>query len=167
MLAKLDRLVWGPDDCILVLDTAYGMVKNTLAYLAKVYEVEVIFVEVPIPLTSDAQIDAAVTATLEASRGKRIRMASFSHITSVPALILPVERLARLCLAKGVERVVVDGAHALGNIDVSMRQLDAAGIDFWVGNGHKWLYSPKGWRNCSLLLLGLCYSDVHTSTLFP
>lgn len=127
-----------------MLDTAYGMVKHTLAYIADMYGVEVIYVEVPVPLADDTLIDAAITAALEKHRGKKIRMASFSHITSVPALILPIERLARLCRENGVERVVVDGAHALGNIEVSMRQLDAAGIDFWVGNGHKWLYSPKG-----------------------
>ena len=36
------------------------------------------------------------------------------------------------------------GAHALGQIDVDMRTLESAGVDYWMGNGHKWLYSPKG-----------------------
>eukprot|EP00038_Savillea_parva_P019863 m.29369 g.29369 ORF g.29369 m.29369 type:complete len:458 (-) comp4589_c0_seq1:58-1431(-) len=144
MNAIFRTIFWQPTDCILVLDTAYGMVKHTLSYVAAKYGVEIIYVEVPIPLTDDRQIDDAILHTLEQHRGKKIRMASFSHITSVPALILPVERLARLCHDAGVERVVVDGAHALGNIDVNMKALEDSGIDAWVGNGHKWLYSPKG-----------------------
>jgi isopenicillin-N epimerase len=40
--------------------------------------------------------------------------------------------------------VLVDGAHALGHIEVNIPQLAAAGVDFWLGNGHKWFYSPKG-----------------------
>jgi selenocysteine lyase/cysteine desulfurase len=27
---------------------------------------------------------------------------------------------------------------------LSLPALHAAGVDFWLGNGHKWLYSPKG-----------------------
>jgi len=144
MNAVFRTLIWGDGDAVLILDTAYGMVKNTLKFVAEQSGVEVITVEVPLPLEDDSAIDDALRAALRQHEGKRIRMASFSHITSVPALILPVERLAALCLQNGVGRVVVDGAHALGNIEVDMRELEEAGIDFWVGNGHKWLYSPKG-----------------------
>lgn len=37
--------------------------------------------------------------------------------------------------------VLVDGAHALGHIPVNVTDIDA---EFYVSNGHKWLYSPKG-----------------------
>jgi len=32
----------------------------------------------------------------------------------------------------------------LGAIPVDLTALEAAGVDYWIGNGHKWLYSPKG-----------------------
>lgn len=68
----------------------------------------------------------------------------FSHIISIPALRLPVSRLAKLCKDAGVQQVMIDGAHALGQIDIDMNSLESSGVDYYTGNGHKWLYCPKG-----------------------
>jgi hypothetical protein len=65
---------------------------------------------------------------------------SFSHITSLPSIVLPVAELAAVCKAHGV-LVLIDGAHALGQLPVNVTAL---GVDAWLGNGHKWLFSPKG-----------------------
>jgi len=69
-----------------------------------------------------------------------IDMCVFSHITSIPAIIWPVKELGAICKQNGA-LVLIDGAHALGQIPVNVLDLNC---DFWLGNGHKWLYSPKG-----------------------
>ena len=124
-----------PGKKILILSTAYYMVKMVLQYLEPA---QTLLVNISLP-GSDAAIVAAVAAALDAHPGA-VFAASFSHIVSVPALILPIKELAAAARARGA-LVLVDGAHALGQVPVDV---GALGVDFWLGNGHKWLYSPKG-----------------------
>ncbi len=93
---------------------------------------------ISMPATSDS-ILKEVSSFLEA-HGDSIYLASFSHIASLPAIVLPVKQLVALCSAYGI-LTLVDGAHALGQIPVNVTDINA---NFWLGNGHKWLYSPKG-----------------------
>ena len=124
-----------PGKKILLLNTAYYMVKMVLQYLEPE---QTLFVNISLP-GSDANIIATVEAALVANQGN-IYAASFSHIVSVPGFILPVAELISISHAHGA-MVLIDGAHALGQIPVDVAALNA---DFWLGNGHKWLYSPKG-----------------------
>jgi len=51
-----------------------------------------------------------------------------------------VEELIALAHATN-SLVLIDGAHAPGVLDLNLTALNA---DFYLGNCHKWLYSPKG-----------------------
>ena len=125
-----------PRNRLLLLSTAYYMVKETAQYLAP--GLQPLLVNVSLPL-SEAALLAAVGAALAAHAGE-VYAASFSHIVSVPGVLLPVKALAALCHAHGV-LVLVDGAHALGQVPVDVADI---GADFWLGNAHKWLFGAKG-----------------------
>jgi selenocysteine lyase/cysteine desulfurase len=138
MNAVLRSVILEPQDKILYLNLAYGMVKTTINYVYEHDEREApLQANITVP-SSNAAIVAAVEAALKASPS--IKIASFSHITSIPAVILPVKQLTAACRKRGV-LVLIDGAHALGSIPIDVQDIDA---DFYVANGHKWLFSPKG-----------------------
>jgi len=126
-----------PGGKILLLDLAYGMVKTTVQFLSDSYGIPSMQLHIPFP-TSQSQIISLVRQTLEDHPD--IAFASFSHITSTPAIILPVKELVQLCRNKGV-LVLIDGAHVLGNIPLNIPDIDP---DFYITNGHKWMYTPKG-----------------------
>src|SRR6185436_16531142 len=97
-------------------------------------------VPVPFPIASEDEIVAAVTQRFSS----KTRLLVLDHITSPTALILPVARLAAAAKARGIA-VLVDGAHAPGSLALD---IPALGVDFYVGNCHKWLFAPK---SCAFL----------------
>ena len=136
--AVLRSILIGKEDRVLFLNLAYTMVKNTFSYLQGTFGDQMIVVNISFPTSADA-IVAAVEEQLSTFPQGSVKLASFSHITSVPSLILPVKRLAAVCHAHGT-LVLVDGAHALGHIPLDIPSI---GADFYVGNGHKWLVTAK------------------------
>ena len=66
------------------------------------------------------------------------------RITSPTATVLPVAAVAaavRAAAAGADVRVLVDAAHAPGQLG---DDIEALGVDHWVGNLHKWAYTPRG-----------------------
>ncbi|HXZ01607.1 MAG TPA: aminotransferase class V-fold PLP-dependent enzyme [Stellaceae bacterium] len=134
--AVLRSLSFAPGDEILVTGLAYGAVLKAARYVAERSGARLVEVEIPLPVADAAAILAAVSSRL----GPRTRLAVFDHIASHSALVLPVAELVRLARAAGA-RVLVDGAHAPGQVPFS---LPAIGADWYVGNCHKWLMAPRG-----------------------
>lgn len=70
----------------------------------------------------------------------RTRVIATSHVSSETGTRVPVRELAAFAAERGV-LTMVDGAQAVGNIPVDVREL---GCDFYAANGHKWLCGPNG-----------------------
>jgi len=125
-----------PGDQILTTDHEYSALEKTWAYVCRHTGAEIVVVKVPMPLVSEAQF----TDTIIAGMTDRTRVLFLSHITSPTALVFPIERAVAEARRRGIWSVI-DGAHTPGHIRLD---LDALGADFYSGNCHKWLMTPKG-----------------------
>jgi isopenicillin-N epimerase len=116
-------------DSVLCLDLTYRPVLNTLRFVCTVRQELVELVELPIPLPLPTSDDIVRMVQEALTKHPNVRLAVFDHITSPTALVLPVARLASLCRKRNVT-VLIDGAHAPGQIPLNMKEI---GADFYVG----------------------------------
>jgi selenocysteine lyase/cysteine desulfurase len=70
----------------------------------------------------------------------RTRVLLLTHVVHRTGRIMPVARLAALAREKGID-AIVDGAHALAQIDFTIPQI---GAPFAAYNLHKWVGAPLG-----------------------
>lgn len=82
----------------------------------------------------------AIISRFEQAITDRTKVISVSHVISSTGLRLPIAEIAALARNRGV-LCVVDGAQAVGGIDVDVKKL---GCHAYVATGHKWLMGPKG-----------------------
>ncbi len=134
--AYAPRLAAG--DELLTTDHAYRACRNQLERLAAARGLTIATVAVPRPYDPEALIARAAAAITP-----RTRLALLDHVTSPTALRLPLEALIAPLAARGAA-IVVDGAHAPGQLDLDVGALLARGVTYYAGNNHKWLCAPKG-----------------------
>lgn len=125
-----------PGDEVLSTDHEYGALDRTWHFLSKERGFAYINQHIPAPLNSPEQFVEALWSGVT----PRTRVIFLSHITSRTALIFPVAEIIRRAREFGILSIV-DGAHAPGQIPLSLRDL---GADFYGANLHKWLCAPKG-----------------------
>ena len=125
----------GAGDEILVSDFGYGGVVRAVTYAARERGAIVRTVPMPYPVPSSADVVEAFAAAITPNT----KLAVVDHITSESGLVLPLAAIAERCHARGVP-VLADGAHAPGAIPLD---IPALGVDWYVGNLHKWLWVPR------------------------
>ncbi|MGF6128504.1 isopenicillin-N epimerase [Pseudomonas frederiksbergensis] len=124
-----------PDDQVLFCDLEYDTVKGAMRWLARHRGVEVIEIDHQHPATFDSLLATYREAFV---RYPRLKLMALTHVTHRSGLVMPVQAIASLAKEHGVD-VILDGAHALGQIDFN---LDALGIAFAAYNLHKWIGAP-------------------------
>jgi len=134
--AVLRSLLLRANDEIVVLNHAYGAVRNTVRFVCERAGAHMVEAAIPFPRPHPD----AIVANLKAALTRHTRLAVLDHITSGSALVLPLARMVEACHVAGVP-VLVDGAHGPGQVTLDLAALNA---DWYVGNCHKWLNAPKG-----------------------
>jgi len=134
--AVLRSLEFAPGDELLATTHDYNACLNSLDFVAGRSGARVVRVGIPFPITDASEVTAAILAHVT----PRTRLAMISHITSATGLVFPMQEIVGELESRGVQ-VIVDGAHAPGQVDLS---LDLLGASYYAGNCHKWLCCPKG-----------------------
>lgn len=123
-------------DEIVTTDHEYSALEKTWAYVTRRTGAKIVVVSVPMPLVSEAAFTDAIVAAFT----ERTKVLFLSHITSPTALVFPIEPSIAEARKRGIWSVI-DGAHTPGHIPLDM---EAIGADFYSGNCHKWMMTPKG-----------------------
>lgn len=126
-------------DTLAMASTAYGACANTIRFVAQQQGLNVEVVSLQYPLSDDQVV--AEWAQLFAA--KKVRLAMFDTVSSMPGVQVPWRRLVALCREHSVLSLV-DGAHGVGLIDMHLSEAP----DFLASNLHKWCFVPRG---CAVL----------------
>ena len=137
---SLDTVIGG-------IDWSFGdeTVYASQDYMAMQYHFELIgerygvmrkVVDVPMHPKSDEEIVEVYARAIS----PRTKLLMVPHIINFTGHILPVRKICDMAHAKGVD-VLVDGAHAFGQFNFSIKELDC---DFYGTSLHKWLSAPLG-----------------------
>lgn len=131
----LQNLRFKKGEVILHLSTLYGSVAKMIEYINETRGVESVNVAVEYPINDDELVTKFQTAINRVKWGswRRVRVAIFDTISSLPGVRVPWERLVEVCRKEGVLSLV-DGAHGVGQIDLGLSKVQP---DFFTSNCHK------------------------------
>ena len=133
--AVLRSIPLSAGDRILITDHTYNAVRLMVEDRCAQTGAVPLVVHLPLPASADDIVER-----LTAAANPAVRLAIVDHITSPTALVMPLDRLIPALRRHGA-RVMVDGAHAVGQLDLD---IPALAPDWYVSNAHKWLFAPKG-----------------------
>lgn len=134
--AVLADLGLAPGDELVIGSHGYGAVRIALEHVAARSGARVI--TAPLAVGDD---DETIVEAYAAATGPRTRLVVVDQITSPSALVLPV---AAICAAVEAP-VLVDAAHVPGHLQAGPGTgVEQLGATYWVGNLHKWAYTPRG-----------------------
>ncbi|MBN2993129.1 aminotransferase class V-fold PLP-dependent enzyme [Pseudomonas cedrina subsp. fulgida] len=124
-----------PGDQVLISDLEYDTVKGAMRWLAGYRGVEVVELSHAHPASFDSLVQTYRDAF---AQHPRLRLMALTHVTHRTGLVMPVAAIAEAARVQGID-VILDGAHALGQIEFNLAEL---GIQFAGFNLHKWIGAP-------------------------
>lgn len=124
-----------PGDQVLVSDLDYLSVQSAMRWLAKNRGVEVVELRHVHPASHETLLNSYQEAF---ERHPRLKLIALTHVTHRTGLVMPVQAIAALAKARNID-VILDGAHALGQLDFKLEEL---GVAFAGYNLQKWMGAP-------------------------
>jgi selenocysteine lyase/cysteine desulfurase len=147
---EIETLIKLQKSYIITFDTGYGATKQIIKSIQDKFGQHIIHQELPLifPISGPNEVISLLKHTLRKhikhNTINSIKLIIIDYIQSNSGLLFPIQELCDLCNLYNI-KVLVDGAHTLGSIDLNIKKINPA---FFVANAHKWLCSGKG---CSLL----------------
>jgi isopenicillin-N epimerase len=125
-----------PSDEILTTNHVYNGVRQLLSHHAQRTGCSYRELEIPLPVMDSNEI----LSTIVASFSSKTTLLVVDHVASITSIVFPIEEIIKECHKRDI-KVLVDGAHAPGMLDV---RIDSLNADWYVGNLHKWVCAPVG-----------------------
>ena len=133
VIAGLD---WKPGDEAVMAEQDYHSMLDMFKLQARRHGMLNRVVSVPLHPQSDDEIVDLYESVLT----PKTRLLMVCHMINLSGQILPVRKIADMAHRRGVP-VMVDGAHAFGQLDF---KIDDLGCDYYASSLHKWLGAPLG-----------------------
>ena len=134
VIASLSRTFEAGDE-LLTTDHRYAAVLAQFIRTASERGTKTVVAHVPLDVQTPADVVEAIVERIT----PRTKLLVVDSIASLSGFVFPLDEIVRAAHERGVP-VLVDAAHAPGQLAVDLTRL---GADFWVGNLHKWVCSPR------------------------
>ncbi len=132
----ISGISWQEGDEAVYARQDYGAMIDQFEMIGKRYGVVNKVISIPNHPANDQEIVDLYEKQISA----RTRLIMVCHMINITGQILPVRKICDMAHRHGVE-VLVDGAHCVGHIDVSINELHC---DYYASSLHKWLSTPLG-----------------------
>ncbi|PVU86337.1 hypothetical protein BB560_006751 [Smittium megazygosporum] len=138
----LRSLDFDKGDAIVRFSTTYGGCYNAISYVCDRTGATPVDIPINLPCSNQEILDGAKAAIerIACNPDLKLKFAVVDMISSIPGMVLPYKKLVEMLKEVGA-LVFLDGAHALGQIDIN---IDESDCDFFTTNTHKWFYSKRG-----------------------
>ena len=113
-----------------------GALDRTWKYICEKNGAEFVKADIAFPIQSKDDFLNSFFAAVTS----KTRVIFLSHITSMTAMIFPVEEVVEFARENNILSII-DGAHVPGHIPLNINTLNP---DIYTGACHKWMCSPKG-----------------------
>lgn len=127
---------WKPGDEAIMAEQDYGAMLDMFKQQARRYNTKNIVLSVPNHPKSDDEI----LSLYENAITPRTRLIMVSHMINITGQIMPVKKICDMAQKHRV-KVMVDGAHAIGQFDFRIMELNC---DYYGASLHKWMSVPLG-----------------------